>query len=81
MSRKGTPGNWAKGVIGNRAARIAVLVVALLFAGGFWLLQNTGVIEPSETVAIVGVALFVLVAFPVALLTGRSSDKALNREK
>ncbi|MBA8920240.1 hypothetical protein [Nesterenkonia jeotgali] len=81
MSRQGTPGNWAKGVIGNRAARIAVLLVALVFLGCFWILESTGVIERNETVAIVGVVLFVVVAFPTAMLVGRASDRTLERER
>lgn len=80
MRTKGTPGNYAEGLVGNKVVRVAVLIVGLVFIGGFWLLDNLGVIEPGQIVAIVGVALFVVVAIPVALLAGRASDRTLNRD-
>ncbi len=80
MSTRGTPGSYAKGLVGNRVVRIAVLVVALVFIGGFWVLNNLGIIEPGQTVAIIGVALFVVVALPVAVVARRASDRTLNRD-
>ncbi|GAA1102347.1 hypothetical protein GCM10009650_01140 [Nesterenkonia jeotgali] len=55
--------------------------MALVFLGCFWILESTGVIERNETVAIVGVVLFVVVAFPTAMLVGRASDRTLERER
>lgn len=61
-------GRWYLGrVFGNKAARMTVLLVALAFAGGLWLLTETGVIEPGPTVALIGVVLFVIVAAPLGV--------------
>lgn len=77
----GDRGRWYIGrVLGNKAARIAVLLVALAFVGGFWLLTEMGVLEPGPTVAVIGVVLFVVVAFPLAMLVGGSTEKGINRE-
>lgn len=73
-------GRWYAGkLLGSKAARITVSVVALLFAGGFWLLTETGVIEPGTTVAVIGVTLFVIVAFPAAMLVGGSAERKIDR--
>ncbi|MGJ9425284.1 hypothetical protein ACHABX_05510 [Nesterenkonia halotolerans] len=80
MSTRWTLGDYAKGLVGNRVVRIAVLVVVLVFIGGFWVLDNLRIIEPSQTVAVIGVALFVVVALPVALVAARASDRALDRD-
>lgn len=75
-------GRWYLGrVIGNRAARITIGLIAVVFAGGFWILTETGVIEPGTTVAIIGVVLFVVVALPVAWLVGGGADKKINPDQ
>ncbi len=75
-------GRWYAGrVLGNKAARIMVLLVALAFVGIFWVLNETGVIEPGTGVAIVGVALFVIVAFPLGMLVGGAADRKINPEQ
>ncbi|GAA2025015.1 hypothetical protein GCM10009720_00930 [Yaniella flava] len=68
-------------VLGKKAARITVLIVALVFAGGFWLLTEAGVIEPGPVVAIIGVVLFVIIAFPLGMLVGGWSDKKINPDE
>lgn len=70
---------WAKGLLGHGVARVAVSVVALLFLGAFAVLQQVGAVEPGRGVAVVGVASFVVVATPVALLAGRAADRSLGR--
>lgn len=75
-------GRWFAGrVLGKKAARITVLLVALAFVGIFWVLNETGVIEPGAGVAVVGVALFVLVAGPLGMLVGSAADKKVNPEQ
>lgn len=72
-------GRWYIGrVLGNRAARITVLLIALAFVGGFALLQNMGLIEPGTTVAVIGVILFAIVAFPVAMIVGNAANRKIN---
>lgn len=75
-------GRWYLGrVLGKKAARITVLLVALAFLGGFLLLSEIGVIEPGPAVAIIGVVLFVIVALPLGILVGGSADKKINPEE
>ena len=75
-------GRWYIGrVLGNKAARITVLLVALAFVGIFWVLNETGVIEPGTGVAVVGVVLFVLVAGPLGMLVGNAADKKVNPQQ
>lgn len=77
-----TTGRWYLGrLVGNRAARITVGLVALAFAGGFWLLTESGAIEPGPTVAIIGVVLFVVIALPLGWLVGRSADRKINSNR
>lgn len=71
-------GRWYLGrVLGSKAARITVLVVALVFAAGFWLLNEMGAIEPGTGVAVTGVVLFVIVAFPLAMFVGGAAEKKI----
>lgn len=72
-------GRWYLGrVLGNKAAKITVGVVALAFAGVFWLLTETDVIEPGPTVAVIGIVIFVIVAAPIGWLVGGAADKKIN---
>lgn len=79
MAKNGKAQSYLAGLAGNRVARIAVLVTALIFIGGFWLLDSAGIIEPGQTVAIIGVAVFVIVAFPIAMVAGKMTDEKLGR--
>lgn len=68
-------------VLGNKTVRITVGLVASAFAGVFWLLTETGLIEPGPTVAVIGVALFVILAAPVAFLVGGAAEKKVNADR
>ncbi|MEQ3548878.1 hypothetical protein WIS52_00215 [Pseudonocardia nematodicida] len=72
--------NWLRTIVGNRASRIAVMLVALAFLGAFALLESAELVTRGPAVATVGVVLFVLVALPVGLAVGRRADRALGRD-
>ena len=72
---------YLRGLAATNAAKVAITVVAFAFVGGFWLLDTAGVIEPGTTVAVVGVALFLLVAAPVGLLTAKVTDDATRHDR
>lgn len=60
---------------------VPIGALALAFAGGFWLLQQSGVLQPSTTVAVVGIAIFVVVAFPAAMIVGGATDRKVNPDQ
>ena len=71
---------WFAYILGTRASRISILAVALAFIGIFWLLSEMDVVETGRTAGIIGVILFVIVAFPIALLVGRSVTRKAEPE-
>lgn len=59
---------------------VVMVGIALLFVGGFWLLNDSGIVGTGTTTAVVGIVLYFLVAVPVALVAGFTSEQKLDAD-